>query len=217
MKNTIFTQIKKVFLKIFLINTLYFKYYFKFQLKLIWFFTDTVIGYCFYLFCVIYGISGMSSNSHGVLKAWCFIFALIIAGLTIQTYIALKIPSTKMFLENWIGKEYIVAHLGEYTTSRFLIKTLSTVSPILMGTIAEGVTKAQDASINLKCADEHMIRMHANHEKSGIPVDSKTLSKSLSEANQMASRSAKGIITKGIESVSFDNAIDKISDVFTKK
>ncbi len=106
--------LKNLLQKILHFNILCFKFYLKLQLKLIWFFTETKIGYCIYLFCIMYGVSGLSSTKNEVIKAWCILFAITIAGLVVQWYILVKIPFTKKLLENWLTREYIVNHFGEY-------------------------------------------------------------------------------------------------------
>lgn len=88
---------------------------FKVQLKIIWFFTNTLIGYALFVFLFIYGFFGclhgecMPSNSISALIATVIIYS------TLELYILVKIPFTREYLENLLGKDFIIAHLGQYT------------------------------------------------------------------------------------------------------
>ena len=188
MLQNFFKHSKNIFSKIFYMNTLYFKYYFKFKLKFVWFFTDTIIGYCIYIFCMAYGVTGLSSNHNLVIKAQCSIFAITVVGLVIQTYILVKIPFTKQFLENWIGKQYIIDHLGEYSGSRAIFKLISTTVPIAGFLGTELATKSYDSSLNQETADAHIQRNVDSYKKGGIPMDQKALKQILTEAHKIANK-----------------------------
>ncbi len=92
-----------------------FKIYFSIDIKLIYFFSDTLPGYLFYLFCIFYGFFGCTGENCTITHSLAAIFVVIMIGLVIQTYILVKIPFTRKYLENLVGKDYLEKYLGKYT------------------------------------------------------------------------------------------------------
>jgi hypothetical protein len=45
-------------------------------------------------------------------------------GLVIQTYVLVKIPFTRIYLENLVGKDFLEKYLGKYTGSEALAKII---------------------------------------------------------------------------------------------
>lgn len=212
----LFNYIKLFFNKYLYYNKLYIKYYLIFQLKVIWIFTETFLGYAIYLFCIFYGVSGLSSQNNEALKACCIIFAIYVAGSVVQWYILVKIPSTKKFLENFIGKNVIISHLGDYVGSRAVVKGVMTLGPFVGIATAEIVTKQQNLLENFSKSDAHLKRTLDTYKDANITVDKKTLDRILTEANALANAPTKGVVTRAIETEMFTKRIDSISKVFRK-
>lgn len=195
----LFHYIKLIFNKYFYYNKLYIKYYLILQLKIIQIFTETFFGYAFYLFCTLYGVSGLSSEKNEVLKAWCIIFVIYVAGSVVQWYILVKIPSTKKLLENFIGKDFIISHLGQYTASKALVKIAVTVGPFVGIAAAEIFTKQQNLSENMRKSDYHIKTGVENYKQAGLDVDKKFMDKLLNDSKTIANQPTKGIVSKAIE------------------
>ena len=187
-----------------------------FQLKVIWIFTETFAGYAIYLFSIFYGVSGLSSEKNEVLKAWCIVFALYVVGSVVQWYILVKIPSTRKLLENVVGKDVIISHLGEYTASRAFLKTIVTLGPFLGIATTEVVTKEHDLSENLRKSDAHIKRNLEIYKNANLDFDKKTLDKVLNEANALANAPTKGLVTKTIETEMFAKHVESISKIFRR-
>ena len=87
----------------------------KFDLQLLRFFSDNIFGYSFYIFCLFYGFFGCNHdvNPCNITHSLAAIFVCFLSGLMVQTYILVKIPFTRQYLENLVGKQYIENCLGK--------------------------------------------------------------------------------------------------------
>lgn len=110
------------------------------------------------------------------------IFVFIVAGLTLQWYILVKIPITQRFLESWIKKDYIISYLGKYTGSRALVKLAVTLKPVVGVAGAEIVTKSQDAALAQHQADCHLSFSVEAYKNNDLAMDKKKLDSILKEA-----------------------------------
>lgn len=100
------------------------KFLFTIDVRLIYFFSDTLIGYVFYIFCIFYGFFGCQSENCKPTHLLAMLFALFMVGLMVQTYILLKIPYTRDYFENLVSKQYIEHYLGKYTGSEAFVKSI---------------------------------------------------------------------------------------------
>ena len=120
----IFTVIKKVLLFIM-------TWFFKFEIKLLHIVFDNTICYLFYTFLVCYSFYGLDENMERTFThhlASLIITYLIFSSIFI--YLTCKIPFTRKFLDNLITPEYVVKHLGEYTSTRQIVKAVSVITGI---------------------------------------------------------------------------------------
>lgn len=213
----LFNFIKKFFILCFNLNVFYLRNYLKFQLKVIWTFTDTFPGYLIFLFCTFYGVSGLHSQSNEILKAWCMLFVIFIAGSTLQWYILIKLPSTKKLLENFVGKEFIISHLGEYTGSKALIKVAATLTPVFLTVGSEVLTNAHAQALNIEKANNHLRLSVDTYKENSLEMNQKNLDKHIAQAQAIASQPTKGLVTKAIDSQALIGIAESVSSIFTKK
>ena len=193
------TNFKKAF-NLILYNN-FIKNLFKIDLRLISFFSDNLFGYAFYLFCLIYGFFGCSSNDNNctIFHSLAAIFVCCLIGLTIQTYALVKIPYTKAYLENLIGKNYIEQYLGKYTVSESLVKIFKYVGPWIALTGAELITAKAEASRQFEAARLTKEMFDDMHNQAGsMPSleELKEIRKEYAKYIEKASN-AKGVISRG--------------------
>ena len=78
----------------------------KIDIRLLCFFSSK-FGYGFYLWCMVYAFFGCTGNECKISHSLAAIFVLFLIGLMLQTYILLKIPFTRQYLENLVRQSYI--------------------------------------------------------------------------------------------------------------
>ena len=145
---------KKLSLVLTTTTKLLLKLSFKLDLKLLYFFSDNLVGYLFYIFCIFYGFFGCQSENCDPTHLVAMLFSLFMMGLMIQTYILLKIPYTRDYLQNLVGKEYIEQYLGKYSGSAAIGKLFKYVGPaIAIGTV-EAASSTMESNRCLKAAHE---------------------------------------------------------------
>jgi hypothetical protein len=142
--------VKKNFFKLFKLSMI-------FDIKLIYYFSSFFPGYLFYLFCIFYGFFGCSGENCHVTHGLACGFALFMVGLVIQTYLLLKIPYTRNFLENLIGKSYLIKYLGEYTGSEAVVKITKYVAPALTTLLIDMVTATTEENRYMRAAKQVQI------------------------------------------------------------
>ena len=87
--------------------------YFYYSIKFLWFVIHTRVGYTFYI-CTV---SGCFSHEVDFWFGFSFFFALFTSSLAIETFVLVKIPLTRRFLDQLLGKEFIIDHLGKPISS----------------------------------------------------------------------------------------------------
>jgi hypothetical protein len=189
----------------FLTNTtnLYIKFFFKLDLKLVFFFSDTLIGYVFYIFCIFYGFFGCQSENCKPTHLLAMLFALFMVGLMVQTYILLKIPYTRDYFENLVSKQYIEHYLGKYTGSEAFVKSIKYLGPMFAVGIVEKLTADMEANRCMtaaKIAEENFDKDNARMHKIPNEAEIAQMQKIRDEYQQRATR-ATGVISKSFSSV----------------
>ena len=128
------------------------KFLFQFDLRFISFFSDNIFGYIFYIFCVLYGFFGCSGNDCTFSHSYAAIFAVFTVSLTIQTYLLVKIPFTRAYLENLLGTAYIEKYLGKYKWSEVLVKIAKHTVAILALNLTQHFTASSEAALYYEAA-----------------------------------------------------------------
>lgn len=179
------------------------KFLFVIDLKLIYFFSDTLVRYIFYIFCIFYGFFGCTNDNCNITHSLAAIFVVFMIGLVIQTYVLMKIPFTRAYLENLVGKDFLEKYLGKYTSSEALVKILKYIGPAVGLIAAETITsnqnhqrfldaaKATEENFYRDCEKTHRI---PTHEEYKIMFEARD--KYINKAAY-----ANGIISRGIATV----------------
>jgi len=177
------------------------KFLFTIDVKLIYFFSDTLIGYVFYIFCIFYGFFGCT-NSNGncnITHGLAAVFVIFMIGLVIQTYALVKIPFTRAYLENLVGKDFLEKYLGKYRSSEALAKILKYASPAVGLLVAETITANQEHQRFLnaaKATEENFFRDCATTHRIPTHDDYKAMFEVRDEYIKKAAH-ANGIISRG--------------------
>ena len=128
------------------------KFFFTIDMKLIYFFSDNPFGYAFYIFCIFYGFFGCTGDNCKMTHSLAAIFVVFMIGLVIQTYALVKIPFTREYLENLLGKDFIEKYLGKYTGSGAVAKMFKYVGPAMGLLAVETITANQQSDRFLRAA-----------------------------------------------------------------
>lgn len=182
-----------------LTTNFYVKFLFKCDLKLISFFSDNLFGYIFYIFCIFYGFFGCQSENCNITHSLATIFVLTMIGLVLQTYILVKIPFTRDYLENLLGKNYIENHLGKYTGSEAVIKLLKYMGPALSLGVTDHVTASLLADRYYFAANLVEENFHSDYEKMGKLFNEVEFNEMRQQRDKYLKQAAnaKGIISRG--------------------
>jgi len=129
------------------------KFLFTIDIKLIYFFSNTLIGYIFYIFCIFYGFFGCTGDNCNIMHSLAAIFVVSMIGLVIQTYALVKIPFTRAYLENLVGKNSLDKYLGKYTGSEAVTQIIKYALPALGLMYAEVYSANQQQERFLKAAE----------------------------------------------------------------
>lgn len=126
-------------------------YFFLIDIYLLSFFCKK-IPYLFFIFCYFFGTFGYSeslSDLQFICKFFCLVFSwyLIVAGFIV--FCAFNIPITKAYLNNLLGKEFVVSKIGN-PAGDVLIKTT------VVGLVGVGINELG------KFADGYQIADNAN-------------------------------------------------------
>lgn len=175
------------------------KFLFQFDLRFISFFSDNLFGYSFYIFCVVYGFFGCSGDSCTIPHSCAAIFAVFTVSLTIQTYLLVKIPFTRAYLENLLGATYIEKYLGKYTGSEALAKVAKHTLPILALGVTEHFTASSEAARYYKAADSVEKKFTEHHLSIGSQPSIEQHEAMVKQCYNLVEKAAnaKGIITRG--------------------
>jgi hypothetical protein len=179
-----------------------YKFFFIIDLKLIYFFSDTLVGYIFYIFCTFYGFFGCTGDNCRITHSLAAIFVVFMIGLVIQTYVLVKIPFTRHYLENLVSKDFIEKYLGKYTGSAAVVKMTKYLAPALSLVTAEVITANQQSERFLNAAKSTENNFYRDCEKTHrIPSDQdyKTMCRVRDEYIDKAAHST-GIISRGFAS-----------------
>ena len=175
------------------------KFFFTIDIKLIYFFSDTLAGYIFYIFCIFYGFFGCTGDNCNITHSLAAIFVVFMIGLVIQTYALVKIPFTREYLENLVGKDVLEKYLGKYTGSEALTKIIKYVVPAIGLMAAETMTTNQQREGFLDAAKSTEENFYRDCKKTNcMPTDEdyKAMFKTRDEYINKAAH-ANGIITRG--------------------
>lgn len=178
------------------------KFLFTIDIKLIYFFSDTLVGYSFYIFCMFYGFFGCTNDNCNITHSLAAIFVVFMIGLVIQTYILVKIPFARDYLENLVGKDLLEKYLGKYTGSEALAKAIKYMGPAVSLLAAETITANQQSERFLnaaKCTEENFYRDCEKTHHMPSDQDYKTMCKVRDEYINKAAHS-NGIISRGLAS-----------------
>ena len=171
----------------------------KIDLRLLGFFSDNIFRYAFYLWCLLYGFFGCSGNKCTISHSLAAIFVLFLVGLILQTYILLKIPFIRQYLENLVGKNYIEKCLGKYTGTDALVKLLKYCGPVVTLTGAELITANIQAERQFEAARQAKRVFDETHKAAGsLPSFKERKENANLQLDYIEKASnAKGIITRG--------------------
>lgn len=89
-------------------------YFFLIDIYLLSFFCKK-IPYLFFIFCYFFGTFGYSeslSDLQFICKFSCFVFSWYLAVASLTVFCAFNIPITKDYLNNLLGKEFVVSKIG---------------------------------------------------------------------------------------------------------
>lgn len=178
------------------------KFFFVIDLKLIYFFSDTLVGYIFYIFCIFYGFFGCTNDNCNITHSLAAIFVVFMIGLTIQTYVLVKIPFTREYLKNLLGKDFLEKYLGKYTGFWALVKIVKYVVPAVGLVAAETITANQQSEKFLNAAKSTEKNFYRDCEKTHrLPSDQdhKAMCKVRDQYIDKAAH-VNGIITRGFTS-----------------
>ena len=134
--------------------------YFYWSIKFLWFITNTTVGYTFYIFTV----SAFFSHEMDLWSACSFFFVLFTLGLAMETFVLVKIPLTRRFLDQLLGKEFIIDHLGKHTATTTLFKALG---PIILFGAANEMAKEMEFKRNWDAAENYERGVDKVNEKHG--------------------------------------------------
>lgn len=120
-------------------------------------------------------------------------------GLVIQTYVLVKIPFTRQYIESFVGKDFLEKHLGKYTGSGALVKIAKYVGRAVGLVAAETITANQQSERFLNAAKSTEQNFYRDCEKTHrMPTDQdyKAMFKVRDQYIDKAAH-ANGIITRG--------------------
>ena len=89
--------------------------YFKFNILLLHLFSENHFLYLVYMFLVVYGLYDCKSHdvectlSHDI----AFIIVLYFLAASAWIYMICNIPLTRKYLDNLVGKDYVIKYLGK--------------------------------------------------------------------------------------------------------
>jgi hypothetical protein len=175
----------------------------KFDIRLLCFFSDNIFGYGFYLWCLFYGFFGCSRDDCTISHSLAALFVLFLFGLMLQTYILLKIPFTREYLENLVGQSYIEKYLGKYTGSEMLIKLFKYCGPVIAAAGAELLTANIEAQRQFEAAQQAQRIFDQHHKAAGsLPsVEELKQNADLQLEYVKKASNAKGIISRGFAAI----------------
>lgn len=177
----------------------YTKFLFKCDLRIISFFADNLFNYAFYIFCIFYGFFGCISPNCVLTNSLAAIFVAFLIGLVIQTYILIKIPFTRAYLENLVSKNYIEKYLGKYTGSEATLKLIKYIAPAASLALVEHYTANIVETKNLSAAKLTEENFYFDHQKSGsVPSKEKVLEMRATRDNYIKqAANSTGVISRG--------------------
>ncbi len=146
----------------------FFTLYFELHIRLVHFFSKTMIGYSFYIFCFFYGFFGCHGTTCGSSNLLASYFAVIMISLSSEIWFIVKIPITRKWLAQLVGEDYIIKYLGEYTSTLSLFRYLTPVAAI---TAAEILTHTAENMNNKYTSDAILDEYWKNVKESNIPHD----------------------------------------------
>jgi hypothetical protein len=160
------------------------------------------VGYIFYIKCIFYGFFGCTNDNWSITHSLAAFFVLFMIGLVIQTYVLVKIPFTRGYLESLVKKDFLEKYLGKYTGSGGLIKIVQYVGPAVSLIAAETFTANQQSEKFLsaaKCTEENFYRDCEKTHRIPTDQEHKTMCKVRDAYIDKAAHSS-GIITRGFTS-----------------
>ena len=168
------------------------KQYLKFNIILIYIFSEYSVFYLFYLFLVMYGSYGGRETGFETSHYTGFFITSYLLGTSIEIFLICKIASTRKFLDNLLGKEYIISYLEKHA---FTLPVVKFVLPI----IATGVTEIATTSFAFDKAIKAITSVKDNYDRAepGPPSDwdSKTKEKYRSDMAEVRKAHKTELVT----------------------
>ena len=87
-------------------------YSLKLNIKIVYFFTNTFIGYIVYLIAIIYGLADIAVTHCFYYAFFCSFYVLITCG---ELCILLQLPTSRRVISSLVTEEYLLQHLGNKT------------------------------------------------------------------------------------------------------
>lgn len=184
----------------------------KSDIFVIYFFTNTFIGYCIYIFCLFYGFFGCFDGNCDMSNFYATMLVIVVFSTTLQTYILLKIPSSRKFVELIVGNDFIESYLGKYSGST-AASMAKVATPVLVAAAAEMSTSWHAEVQRDNAVQGIRDQFYDDYKRIGRQVDlsSKDFKQMKHDTMHLMKQKPHGIITQGMKSESFKNIVDKVS------
>lgn len=111
-----------------------FVYYFKMNAIFLRFMTRSISGYVFFIFLIHYLVFGYIFSNFGFVYACCLLLVFYIVSTAIFFYILVKFKPTRQFLENCVGKNYLIDLCGVHMMSAVVVRAAGTLALGITGT-----------------------------------------------------------------------------------
>lgn len=178
----------------------YFKYFTMVEIITLYFFAYTFIGYCISIFCFFYGFFGCLGNDCNITHFLSAMLVITALSISLQTYIVLKIPSSRKYMEFLVGKEFLESYLGKYVSTAAATGLSKMALPVLCAGVIEVATITTGEYFKNYNIDKTRQRYYndlANHNQSS-DMNSKAYKKLTQECRKIAKKPVHGVLTQGL-------------------
>ena len=198
--------------KIYVKNFLY--YSIKFDIRLIHFFSENVYGYAFYNFAIIFGF--FTNSNFFMFTCFCQLFVCFMLGTVVQTYVLLKIPYTRKFLENLLSIDYIEKYLGKFSFSSGTVKMIKYLGPIVALAVVDVATARETSRQLYESSKMSLEKDVACYKSLGRDPSAEEIKVMFDKSDKYIREASKA---KGLISRSFDVGVSNktISESIEKK
>jgi len=193
-------------------------YFFLIDIYLLSFFCKK-IPYLFFIFCYFFGTFGYSeslSDLQFICKFSCLVFSWYLAGTSFTVFCVFNIPVTKDYLNNLLGKEFVVSkigNLGAKTALKFAAVVAGGVAANETGKFVNGQQIAQNANAAL----EHQVRVIHDSPDLTSKERGKATQEALKMYAAMCQVKPEGTLDRAMRHDAQKDMVARVSGIFYSK